>query len=245
MAITAIAARGVGASGSNSSTLAIALTGTVAIDRYLFVVIAGDNKSTTDGDNNEVQSVVVAGPGGQVFTKQGEYSNGSPGVDLGSLASVWAAKMTSELDIGVSPEITVTFTASRVDKCGALYEFSVGAGSTLTQSAAPIGNEVTGANDFGSVAFSGLSNVEHLWFRGLGKEANTTTALTPTATFTNIPGTRSRNNAAAQIVRGEFLISTATGVTSNPTLAVIGDTAGIFLAFEEVVSVSTYLLVAN
>lgn len=35
---------------------------------------------------------------------------------------------------------------------------------------------------------------------------------------------------------GEFRLNTSTGETSNPTLAITGDTAGIFVAIDEVMA---------
>jgi len=69
--------------------------------------------------------------------------------------------------------------------------------------------------------------------RFMGKEANTITALTPTSGWTAIPNTRSSNVAAARAVYGEFIIQDSTGQTSNPTLAVSGDTAGVFVSITE------------
>jgi hypothetical protein len=78
-----------------------------------------------------------------------------------------------------------------------------------------------------------LASAARLYFRGLGKEANSATSMTPSTSFTQITGTRSRNNADAIMLRGEFRINTSTGETSNPTLAVSGDNAGIFMALVE------------
>ena len=108
----------------------------------------------------------------------------------------------------------------------------------LTLSTAAVANEVTAATDFGSAAISGLSSKERLYFRAIAKEANTLLTITPTTNFSTVGGGRSNNSVTAVLARGEYRINTSTGETSDPTFAVSGDTAGVFVALEE-----TYLTV--
>jgi hypothetical protein len=109
----------------------------------------------------------------------------------------------------------------------------------------PVTNGTDAANGFGSAAFSGLPSQERLYYRGLGKEANSTTDITVSTSFTAATLTRSRNNASAVLLRAEFRINTSTGETSNPTLAVTGDTAAVFVALEEFLPARTGTLAAT
>jgi hypothetical protein len=67
----------------------------------------------------------------------------------------------------------------------------------------------------------------------LGKKVNSVTGITPTSGWTAFTGQRSQNGASARIVRGEFIIDTSTGATSDPTMAVSGDTASFMGALAE------------
>lgn len=229
MAIASVAARGTGVSSTSGTSLTLTPSATVVVGDYLFLVIAGDNINNVDGDNSEISSVTDTQ--GNTWTKVAERTNGGGGAASGTTVSMWMTKVTTQLT--TSDTVTVTYASAIVDKCCSAWEFSVAAGATLVASAAAITNEVNGANDFGSVSHSGLASKERLYFRGLAKEANSTTQITVSTSFTAITAARSRNNTLAQIVRGEFRINTSTGETSNPTLAVVGDTAGVFVALEE------------
>jgi hypothetical protein len=230
MAIAAIAARGTGASSTSSTSFTMSPSATVAVDRYLILVVSTDNTTTADGASSDHTS--VSDTGGNPWFKFSEYTNtvGGAAAD-GVTVSVWGVKVATQLTTGST--ITITLGTARTDKCCSLYEFSVGTGLRLKQSATYVGNTTDGTTGFGSAAFSGLASLERLYFRALAKEANSTTNLTASASFTAISAARSRNNAAAVLVRGEFRINTSTGETSNPTLSVSGDTSGIFLALEE------------
>jgi hypothetical protein len=217
VAITSIGARGTGASGTAGTTLAVTVaTSAIGIGRVALLQV--------NGDSHTVNSVTDS-TGGNTWELLGTTTGN------GHTTSLYMAKVTAELLVGTV--ITATFAASVTDKVAWLHEFSVGAGMTLAETAAEVANTTGAVNGFGSVAHSGLSSVSRLYIRALGKEANTTTAITPSTSFTAIAGTRSRNNTNAVICRGEFRINTSTGETSNPTLAVSGATANMFFALEE------------
>lgn len=218
------------ASATNNSTLAAVANVSASVGTVVLVVVSSDNTSTTDGDNSEITNV-SDNAGGNTYTKLAEYANGSPGAAAGCVVAVWQTKVAAAIT-AFAHTITVTFANSRVAKCAVARRYAVG--GTLTQSATAVTTEVNGANDFDTSSFSGLPSLERLYFRGLAKEANSTTALTVTSGFTEITGTRSHNSSLAVIVRAEFKIATSTGETSNPTLAVSGDSAGVFLALAEV-----------
>lgn len=231
MAIASKGSMGVGASSTSNASYAMTTATTIlAVGNIGILTSISDNSTTTDGDNSEVTSVTDSV--GNIWTKLGEYTNSPGGVaGDGVTCSVWMTKCTVQLATGGT--ITINFNGNRTDKCCSCWAYTIGTGKVLVPAAPLVTSEVNAANGFGSSAFSSLVSLSRLYFRGLGKEVNSTTDITVSASFTAITLTRSRNNASAVIVRGEFRINTSTGETSNPTLAVSGDTAGLFFALDE------------
>jgi len=238
VAIASVGTMGTGVSSTSSTTFTLSTaTNTLASGDFALLTVATDNTSTADGNTSD-HTAVSGGTG--TWSKLGEYTNtvGGAAAD-GVTTSVWLFEATGA--VGTGTTITITLGTARVDKVASMWKFTKAASTTIhkdTEPATnPLNNGVDASNGFGSVAFSGLSSKSRLYYRGLGKEANTTTAITVStspATFTAITGNRSRNNASAITLRGEFLINTGTGATSNPTLAVTGDTAGVFVALVEI-----------
>jgi hypothetical protein len=247
MAIASGGTLGTGANSTSNSTFTFTTaTNTLAAGDFGILTVVSDNIDTADG-RGHTHTLPSGGTGR--WSKLAEYTNApSAATAVGATVSIWIFEATGTVNTGTT--ITVNFSANVVDKCCSFWKFTVGAGNTLILNRESVGegvivSEVNGANGFGSSAFSGLSNISRLYFRGLGKEVNSTTDLTVSSGFTLITLTRSRNNAAAVILRGEFRIVTATGETSNPTLAVSGDSAGLFLALEEVTKVAPSTLTDN
>lgn len=232
MAITSKGTAGTGANSTGSTSFNYT-TNTNSIDSNEFgiLVVVTDNNATTDGDNNEHTSV-TGGTG--TWTKLGEYTNAEGATKAGVTVSAWLFEASGSNAVGTV--FTINFSASIDDKTCSMWAFTKASGFHIEKESGtnPVTSEVSASNGFGSSAFSGLSSIERLYIAGYGKEVNSTTGLTPSTNFTIITGQRSRNNAAAVIVRGEFRINTSTGETSSPTLAVSGDTAGVFLALKEV-----------
>lgn len=227
-------ALGTGASSTASTSFTFTTaTNTLAAGDIGILKVSSDNISTADGQTND-HSPPSGGTG--YWWKLGEYTNSPGGVaGDGDTISMWAFLATATL--ALSATITVNFASNATDKCCTFRKFTVASGKTIALTSGvtnPITSEVNAANGFGSSGFSGLPSLERLYIRALGKEANSTTNITPSTNFTAVTNTRSRNNAAAIGVWGEFRINTSTGETSNPTLAVSGDTAGLFVALEEV-----------
>jgi len=229
MAITAISGRGNAGSSTNNAVMSVTPTATVAVGRLLVMTIVSDNTATSDGDQGEILSVTDTSNNKWYIAGQYTNSNGSAaaGVTTGVAYSVISTQLTT------GSTVTANFVSNRTDKCGVLYEYSITSWEVVVTPGTVTGNGTDASNGFGSAAITSLSSAERLYFRGLGKEVNTTKELTVTSNFTTIPAARSRNNALAVILRGEFRINTSTGETSNPTLAVSGDTAGLFVALEE------------
>lgn len=233
MAIASVGTLGTGAnSTSNSSYTFNTATNSLASGDFGILVNVTDNTSTVDGDNNEHTSV-SGGTG--TWTKLGEYTNANGAAAAGVTTSVWLFQASGTVSTGTT--ITLNYSANRTDKTASFWKFTKASGTVIVLDTAPgtnpITSQVDASNGFGSSAFSGLPSAARLYFRGLGKEANSTTQITVSSSFTAITLQRSRNSASAVLVRGEFRINTSTGVTSNPTLAVSGDTAGLFFSLVE------------
>lgn len=231
MAFASVGNGGTGVSSTSGTTLNVNaardITGTT---QFAILVVSCDNTTTTDSASNDVLS--VSNTRGGTWTKLGEYTNGNGAAAAGVTTAIFLyVPGVGELRSGEAA--TITFASARVHKAASMWVFTRAANLPVSLGAAPIANGVDATAGFGSVAFSGLSNIARLYIRGLGKEAQTTTQITPTTSFTAMTQANSAAVAAAIATRGEFRIFTGTGLTSNPTLAVTGDTAGIFLALVE------------
>jgi hypothetical protein len=240
VAFASVGTGGTGVSSTSTSSFTLTtVTNTInaANNRFAILTIVSDNTSTVDGDNGEVTSVTG---GNGTWTKLGEYTNSNGAAAAGVTNSLWM--FTPSGTNGTGTVFTINYGSARVDKCASLWVFSKASGQSVridTETTVQTSG-VDASTNFGSVSFAGLTSQARLYFRGAGKEANTTTANTVSSGFTNITANRSRNNASAVIVRGEFRINTSTGETSNPTLAVSGDTACVFVALEEFTPVVTH-----
>jgi hypothetical protein len=235
MAIASVGSGGTGLSSTSTTSFTLTTaTNTInaADNRFAILTIAKDNTGTADGNTSEITSVTG---GSGTWSKLGEYTNGNGAAEAGVTTALWLFIPNGANAIGTV--FTINLGVARVDKVASLWVFSHGAGQSVRLDPEPATNPLVsisdGATGFGSVSFSGLTSQERLYFRGCGKEANSTTQITPTTNFTAITLQRSRNNTLAMLVRGEFRIVTATSITSSPTLAVTGDTSCVFAALEE------------
>lgn len=226
MAIASVGSFGIGASGTSGTTLVFSPTAQLDAGNLAVLVIAADNVGTTDADFSEVLSVQDSV--GNWWRKVGEFTNGQTAAAAGVTCSIWMTRATVTLTTGGT--VTVTFSNAIIDKCCSGWEFTVGANVGVYGKNQ---NATDGSAGFGSLTVGSLASRSYLFLRGFGKEANSTTALTVTTNYTTMTATRSRNNAAAILVRGEFRIVTATTETSNPTMAVTGDTASVMVALGE------------
>lgn len=221
MSFNYVGARGSAGTGASAGTTLTQTPGaTVTVGNYLWTVVTTREATTVASITDDV---------GNTWEFVERYSNIATGI---AHCELWRCKVQFQLIS--TTVITVTFNTAIFDRCVGSAEFSVAGGTTADQSAAAVENETVGANGFGSVSTSGLANVEHLHIRAMAKRGNTTTDITPTTNFTSWGLTiRSRNSASSIIVRVEHRINTSTGETSNPTLANVGDTANIFVAYHE------------
>ncbi len=216
---------------ANSFTHAVA-TNALANGDFAILVIVSNNIQTTSGASSDHTGVSATNI---VATKLGEWTNGQSAAAAGVTVSAWLLEATGVVNTG--SVITMTMSGAITDKVCSGWKMTKAAGMRIRLSTDPatnpIGTVVNLATNHGSASFSGLPSKARLYFRALGKEANTTTALTVSSGFTAITAQRSRNDASAVVVRGEFRINTSTGETSNPTMSGSSDGAGLFIALEE------------
>lgn len=232
MAISAIATRSSGTSSTNNTTVTQTPGATVAVGRVL-VTFVSSNSTTA------VSSITDAVGNTWDFLGAYSHSGGNPRVE------VWICHVKTQLSS--STTITVTFSGNVAQKAVASYEYSVGTGKllALTTEASSQTSQVSAANGFGSSSFSSLTSKQRLYVRCCTKQANSTGTITASSNFTSWGlAVRSQNNAAAVLPRAEHRINTSTDETSNPTFNVSGNTAGLFLALEEVDAPPTVTSVA-
>ena len=229
MSITNGGSIGVTFASASGNTLAFTPAGDItAGTANLLIGIAADNVGTGDGDNAEI-SGIADDAGGNTYAELVEWTNGEGLAAAGSTCGLYLCRLATTLT--TFNTITITFANSIADRCASLWQ--INSTTALSQAAAAQKNLIDAANGFGSAVFADLPSLEYCFFRVGSKEANSTTALTVSSGFTAITGTRSRNNAAAQLIRGEFIITTGTGATSNPAFAVSGDASSVFVALQE------------
>lgn len=235
MAIASIGVLGTGngsITGGVSST-SFDLSNPLVAGRVVIVAVTCDNNATTDGEHSDITSVTDLG--GVSWTKIGEYTNGEGAANTGLTTGIfYRPRQATDLP-AVGDDITVTLSHNVADACYRFWEFSVDYDLVLISSTP---NATDASNGFGSASISSLPSRRYLFFRALGKEANvaSTQNITVSSGFTDFGNVRSRNNAAAVCLRGEFKIGISTGETSNPTFAFSGDTSALFVALAEYIT---------
>ena len=234
MAIVSVGTLGTAAEGGSSdSTLALVTSATLNANNVGVLAVASDNAGAS-GNTSHHTSVTDGASNTYSKIYEYTYSPGSSAAD-GVTVSIWVVRPASDFASGGT--VTINQSGNTAEKCASFWEFTSGA---ALQKAGTQQTEGANTNHPTSLTIGSLSSKEYLFFRVVGKEVNTTTALTPTTNYTAITGTRSRNNSAAITIRGEFRILTGTGDTSSPTMNTISDTASIYVALEEVASGTQY-----
>jgi len=232
MAITAVGSLGTNGLATSSTTVTLLTNAAVLAGDWIVINVSSNNTSTVDGDNSEVSGVTDTR--GNPWQKLGEWTNANGAAGSGVTTSLWMTQVSVDIPASAMT-ITVTYSSARANKAISAHAFR----SDLFSGPYRFQNAITpddtdSSNNFGSVSQLGVTpEVQVIYFRGLGKQANTTTQLTPTSGYTAITNARSSDVAAARCVHGEFIIQNSTGQTSDPTLAVSGNTAGVFVAIAE------------
>ncbi|MGQ0565590.1 MAG: hypothetical protein ACT4OK_11035 [Gemmobacter sp.] len=219
---------------ATSATSFTFTTSTTALSSLMsaMLIVVTDNVSTSSGETN-LHTSITGGTGS--WTKVAEYTNGEGAAGAGVTTSLWIFDASGSVPTGTT--ITINLAEAVVDKCCSGHVFARDSDKKLriVAGSSPQFSEVDAATGFGSSTISGLTSKQYLFIRALGKEANSTGNITPTSSYGTFGAQRSRNDASAVLVRGERRVVTTTSQTSNPSMSVTGDTAGIFVAIEEYV----------
>jgi len=230
MALANVGSLGTAASAGTGATSLVMTTGATLEAGNAGVLIAvSDNVSATGNTNDHTG--VVDSTGSNTYTKiyENTYSLAGSAAD-GVTVSIWTVKAASQLTSGGT--VTMSWSATINDSCATFEEFTLTNALELAQTPPQLEQSAASSHPI-SRTISSLSSQEYLFVRAVGKEINSTTVLTATSGFATFTGTRSRNNAAATLVRGEWDIATGTGSTSAPSMNVISDTTSIFVALKE------------
>lgn len=233
MALTAVGALGTGGGNAgNYSTFPTTTTATLEAANIGVIIIAVDNNQTTDGDEGGVSGVVDSA--GNTWLKGAEFTNGQGTAQAGALCSVWYVQAATQLASGGTVTASFTNNTSRDAVSTTLHEFTVTAGSTIALEGTP-GTLANDSADPGSLNVT-TANIECLRIRGVASEQSART-LTATASWTKFTDGAASGGAGANgmCANGEFLISTATGAASDPSVSAL-DCASVYIALKEVVA---------
>jgi hypothetical protein len=237
MAFASVGSLGSGGSvTANQSTLVLTTTATLEAGNLGVIIIGVDNNQTTDGDEGAVSGVVDSA--GNTWVKGAEFTNGQGTAQAGATCSIWYCVVPSQLTSGGTITASFTNNTSRDASAITAWEF------TLSGTVAVEGTPGTLANDGSDLASLNVttSNIECLRIRGAAIERGADTLSAVTSGWTNITpagdsgGGANQSNVSAV---GEFIISTATGAASDPTLTTNQDGASIYIAFKEVATNKT------
>lgn len=225
-------------SANNQASLVLTTTATAAAGSLVVVLVAVDNNQTTDGDATQVAS--VADSAGNSYARGKEFANGQGTAQTGAEVAIFWKLLDTQLASGGT--ITATFTTASTADASAMTakNFSVAVGSTVAVEGTPGGL----ANDAASAGSLNVTtaNLACLRVRAIAAESNSTTALTPTATWAIFAQAVSGagTSATEMGIRGEWLISTGTGAASAPTGgAGAVDHASAYVAFREILALIT------
>jgi len=222
-------------SANNQASLVLTTTAQALAGSLVVLLIAVDNVQTTDGDSTAVSGVVDSA--GNTYQRAKGFANGQAAAQAGADISIWfpdGGKLATTLPSGGT--ITATFANAALADASAMTakNFSMTAGNIAAVEGTPGGLAADGAA-VGSLNVT-TANIECLRVRGIASESNSSTALTPTATWAIFAQAISGagTTATEMGVRGEWLISTATGAASNPTGGAGNvDHASAYVAFKE------------
>lgn len=231
MAFSPVGSLGTGVGSGAGTTIVITTPAVAEVGNLVVIVTACDNVQTTDGVTNEVSSVSDSA-GGNTWIKAGEYCNGQGGAGNGVVASVWYSVLANQIPSGGT--ITITLANSVATRAASAWEFTKGAGSTVSV-AGSVQTNAGDAADPASMTISGLASKEYLFIRSCAVEINNSENFTPTASYTEF----TEANQGFMASNGEFRILTGTGDTSDPSTVSDQDNASVYFALEEISTANT------
>lgn len=215
MAFASINSIGTGFSKVAGTTVTIVIAAvTVEVGNLIVVGYAGDNLgSGADGDPVEVTSITDTS--GNTYTKVLEYSNTQGAAGAGVTGSLWYSIVSTQ--IAAAGVITANLSGALTAKAITAWEFTVGAGSTISIAATT--QVADDAADPSTLTISGLSSIERLYVAVGGLEATDSANYTKDTNYTALTRAGTGNVATVSNIQvvGGFRILTGTGDTYNAT----------------------------
>jgi len=219
----------------NTSTL----TGGVVVPvNNAIIVVLSTNTGGLTGGSSSYHSTLTDSKG-NTYQKLGEYTTTYFGATICPTVSIWFSLVTTQISAAGGDFLTATFSTTMGTGAIESRQFVSAAGASPTVVATSTGGVQDG--DLPSLAISGLTSGSYLYIRGSAHYASdfsTVQVYTPTSLYTGF--TTSPNHASVPTgggnfncsARGEFIIATGTGSTSDPTLqpASFNDDASLFIA---------------
>lgn len=212
--------------GTSNTTAALVPSTTAQAGEIVILTIARDNPAA--GATND--STAVSDTSGNTWTKVGEYSQAA--ANAGATVAVWYSKLTTALT--TASTITATFATARTAKAMFAHRFSA-AGTVLsvleTKTLAVSGQP----GSMTSSTFTGGG--DYLYFRAIAGENKNTSTISPTAGWTATDfslrdgGLFDFSGTSSMRASGEFIITSSSPVTSNPTYNT-GDHASLLITFK-------------
>jgi hypothetical protein len=212
---------------SAGTSISTGINATVEVGNLAVCVVASDNIGTSGADNND-HTTVEDTFGGNTWTQAREFTNAAA-AGAGATVSVWWSVVATQLTLG-GGTLTANFSGSPSASNIVCWEFTKGTG-TVTLATGGQDEQVDGG-DAGSMTISGLTSREYLFVRGIAVEADRPGFSANTASYTAIIGIGTTGGGGASNMQalGEFIIATATGHTSDPTVGASADNASVFVA---------------
>lgn len=231
MSWASVAGRG----GANTKTAGTQVSGSpsgnIVVGAVCFVGCITNNFGTSDGNTSEHS---ITDTDGNVWTKLHEYTNAEGAAAAGVTVSVFATKVTAQID--TTDSITLTCANSVTAKAICFWEASVAGGMTFQVAGTPQNGDVT-ANAIGpSMVISGLGSAEYLFLAMDGLEGPSTDTYTRDADYTSAAsrgttGSTDDTNVTGYLSRRIF---TGTGDTFASSNSSARDWGSVFVAVSEV-----------
>jgi len=216
---------------TSSNSIGVLWTDTLGDDPVMFLCVASNNISDTDGATNTHTS--ITDPRGNTWNKAIEFTNSQGSAGNGAAVSLWYSKLDTFYEVG--DVVTANFSDNVAAKAIVIFEANASVSPTVT---APntTSRQDDGA-DPGSLDLTTL-NEEHLWVRCIAHEGpEDATTYSKTAAYDRTlccAGTTGAGAASNMAVTGEFDIFTGTSNPSDPTWSGSRDNASVLGAFKEV-----------
>lgn len=213
----------------NSTTTGVSASN-VGTDNLVVVFVAMDNRSTADGQTNDVTSVTDLA--GNNYVKAGEYTNDLGGAASGATVACYYSVTT--IAITTSTTWTINYSGNVTAKVISVRSTTKGAGTSIGVQSLQTASDDN--QDPQSMAISGATSREYLWTRVIASETDGTGGTATTGyTAINVGASATGGSEKGHVnLWIERKVETATGTTSDPSATdATADRANILFGFYE------------